>query len=91
MGKGFDTFMQNPYYKEQYDNAPSEALKRYFELTWDRSKWVMGEDYDGEKEAEELRKLNLMKSDVEYLAQFAVGGPQKAAYKKWLAAFDQTK
>ena len=89
MGKGFDTFMQNPYYKEQYDNATSEALKRYFELTWDRSKWVMGEDYDGEKEAEELRKLNLMKSDIEYLAQFAIGGPQKSAYKKWLASFDK--
>ena len=47
-----------------------------------RTKWVMGEDYDGEKEAEELRKLNLMKSDVEYLAQFAVGGPLRRLYKR---------
>ena len=90
MGKGFDTFMQNPYYKEQYDNAPSKEVKRYYELTWDRSPFVMGADYDGKKEAEELKKLRLSKKDVEYLAKFAVEGPQKAAYKKWLAAFDQT-
>ena len=91
MGKGFDTFMQNPYYKEQYNNAPSEELKRYFRLTWDRSPFVMGSDYDSTKEDVELRKMRLTKSDVEYLAKFAVGGPQKAACKKWLAAFDQNK
>ena len=43
------------------------------------------------KEDEELKKIQFRKSDVEYLAKFAVGGPQKAAYKKWLAAFDKTK
>lgn len=91
MGKGFDTFMKNPYYREQYENAPSEEIKRYYQLTWDRSPFVVGSDYNSEKEDAELRKMKLTKSDVEYLAKFAVGGPQKAAYKKWLAAFDQTK
>ena len=91
MGKGFDTFMENPYYRELYENAPSQELKRYYELTWDRSPFVMGADYEGKKEAEELKKLRLSKKDVEYLAKYAVGGAQKAVYKKWLAAFDQTK
>ena len=52
MGKGFDTFMENPYYRELYENAPSQELKRYYELTWDRSPFVMGADYEGKKEAE---------------------------------------
>ena len=43
------------------------------------------------KEDEELKKIQFRKSDVEYLAQFAVGGHQRAAYKKWLDSFNQEK
>lgn len=89
MGKGFDVFMKNPYYREKYENAPTKKLKRYLELTWDSNPFVMGEDYDSSKEDEELRKLKLEKSEVEYLAKFAVGGAEKAMFKKWLASFDK--
>ena len=84
MGKGFDLFMQNPYYREQYENAPSKELKRYLELEWDSSLFVVGEGYDTSKEDEEMRNLKLKKSDVEYLAKYAVGGAEKAFFKKWL-------
>lgn len=88
MAKGFDLFMQNPYYREQYENAPSKELKRYLELEWDSSPFVVGEDYDSSKEDEEMRNLQLQKSDVEYLAKYAVGGAEKAYFKKWLKKFD---
>ena len=87
MGKGFDAFMKNPYWRNQYERAPSERLKRYYELVFDSSPFVMGANYKSEKVDAELRKLRLEKSDVEYLASFAVGGAEKAAYKKWLAQF----
>ena len=85
MGKGFDRFMQNPYYKEQYDGAPSEELKKYYRLTWDASPFVEDSDVDHEKVSEELKKIRLKKSDVEYLAKYAVGGAEKAMLKRWLS------
>ena len=88
MAKGFDLFMQNPYYREQYENAPSKELKRYLQLEWDSSPFAMGEDYDSSKEDEEMKNLKLSKSDVEYLAKYAVGGAEKAYFKKWLATFN---
>ena len=81
MGKGFDEFMKNPYYREQYENAPTERLKRSFELSWDR-------DYLTREEREEYRNLRLSREEVEYLAQFAVGGYKKWFFKKWLSQLD---
>lgn len=89
MGNGFDEFMKNPYYKGMYENAPTEKLKRYFELSWDTSSAVIDDDHDTRKEDEEIRSLHLSREEVEYLASFAVGGAEKAAYRKWLAQFDK--
>lgn len=85
---GFELFMSNPYYREQYENAPTQKLKRYFELVWNSSLAIVDDDCDTSKEDAELKSLHLSKSEVEYLTQFAVGGYEKAAYKKWLAQFD---
>ncbi len=89
MGRGFITFMKNPYYREQYENAPSRRVKQYLELEWDSNPFVAGIRYDDSRQCERIRKLKLKKSDVMYLAQYAVGGPEKAAFKKWLARFDK--
>ena len=88
MGKGFDLFMQNPFYREQYENAPSKTLKRYYEISWDDSPFVNDDDGENEEANEELRKMRFTKEDVEYLAKYAVGGQMKAFYKKWLKSFD---
>ena len=29
MGKGFETFMENPYWRGVYESAPTEELKEY--------------------------------------------------------------
>ena len=81
--------MENPYYREQYENAPSDELKKYYRLTWDKNPFVMGADYDSAKEDEELRRLKLNRSDVEYLSKFAVGGSERMFYRKWLESFDK--
>ena len=88
MGRGFDTFMENPYYREQYENAPTDSLKQYFRLTWDKNPFVVGTDYDSSKEDAILSKTKFTKEEVEYLAKYAVGGQMKAFYKKWLKSFD---
>ena len=94
MRKGFDEFMKNPYYREQYENAPTERLKRSMKLNWDMNPFVMGANYKATKEQiEEKKKLKEMgpntREEVEYLAKYAVGGAQKAFFKKWLAKFDE--
>lgn len=88
MGKGFDTFMQNPYYREQYEGAPTESLKKYFKQSWDRNPFIVGEDYDDTDSDQEIDESQFTKEEVEYLAKYAVGGQQKAFFKKWLASFD---
>ena len=45
MGKGFDTFMENPYWRKIYDEAPSEYLKEYYRIMFDTSPIVIGNDY----------------------------------------------
>lgn len=87
MGKGFEEFMKNPFYREQYEKAPTKNLRRYYELSWDSSPFVMGDDYDASKENAELKKITFTKEEVEYLAKYAVGGQQKAFFKKWVESF----
>lgn len=59
MGKGFDTFMENEYWKGVYDSSPSEDLKEYYRIMFDESPFLKESDgEDIEQEAEELtRKL----------------------------------
>lgn len=86
MGKGFDTFMKNPYYRKMYEDAPTDKLKRMFRDEWDNSPFVTGDESDMDEPSGKGEKLT--KEEVEYLAKFAVGGMEKAMYKKWLATFD---
>ncbi|MCR4578278.1 MAG: hypothetical protein K5784_10280 [Clostridiales bacterium] len=79
MSGQFDLFMRNPYYREMYENAPTEKLKRHFRRAWGDPTYV----------AEENEDTHLSKPEVEYLAEYAVGGMEKAFFRKWLARFDQ--
>ena len=89
MGKGFKKFMENPYYKKEYDNSPSDAVKKYLKISFDCNPFAGGEWT--EKLRREVLRLgkNFKKEDVEYLAKYASGGMEKSYYKKWLEKFDE--
>ena len=63
MGKGFDTFMENPYWRKVYEEAPSEELKEYYRLRYDLSTFVMGEAYRDEEAERKLGELILLKAE----------------------------
>jgi len=67
MHKGFELFMQNPYWKEYYDNAPSEKLKKFIAFGFDNN-----EDYTGSLNAEHKKmESELSIEDFKYLIQHA--------------------
>ena len=87
MGKGFDTFMSNPYWRKTYEEAPSDYLRDYFRVMFDISPFVDDPDQpDTTAEAEtaesELADIWLSEEELEYLKMNA-GSPQaKAFYQK---------
>lgn len=87
MGKGFDEFMKNPYWKGFYENAPTDLLKSYLRLKFDNNYFVV--DIDSYKKEEYLKQLNELEakfSNVEwqYLYDNAEGGMEKSYYNKHL-------
>ena len=89
MGKGFDVFMKNPYWKKQYEEAPTKRVKEYLRCVFETSPFVAGRNPDVklQKKAKELC-ASFEKKEVEYLAKYAVGGAEKLHYKKWLEKFE---
>ena len=84
MGKGFDTFMENPYWRKVYEEAPGEKLKEYYRIRFDLSECVTGEEVrDGEAERR-LEKLPLSKRDIEYLREHAGSGMARAYYQRYI-------
>ena len=80
MGKGTDLFMQNPYWKEIYDNAPSEELKKYYRISFDFFSFSEV-DKEQQKHAKgELEKIFLSKEDVKYLMSAAGSNIAKMYY-----------
>ena len=80
MGKGFDTFMENPYWRKIYEEAPSENLKEYYRIRFEISPFIMGEDYI-DKEAETLlENLPLSRSDIQYIRKHAGSGMARHYY-----------
>ncbi len=70
--------MRNPYYREMYENAPTERLKQILRRSWG------GTDSEPANNAD-----TPFAREEEYLAKYAVGGMQKANFKKLLARFEQ--
>ena len=84
MGKGFDTFMENPYWKGIYENAPSTYLQEYYRIMFDTSPFVTGEKDMDEASANRLRDIMLDKADIEYLLENAGIVQAKMHYAKCL-------
>ena len=84
MGKGFDTFMKNPYWREVYESAPSERLKEYYRLRFDLSPFVMGEDYHDPKASHKLEELLLSREDIQYIQKYAGSGMAWTYYEKFI-------
>ena len=84
MGKGFDTFMENPFWRKLYDEAPSEELKEYFRVVFDASGFIGGNEHKNGKTKSILEKLPLSKEDIEYLRDHAGSGQARAYYQKFI-------
>jgi hypothetical protein len=84
MGKGFETFMENPYWRDVYESAPTEELKEYYRIRFDLSWFVMGENYHDPEAEKILEKLPLAKEDIRYIQKHAGSGMAKAYYQKFI-------
>ncbi|MBR6008026.1 MAG: hypothetical protein IK056_02945 [Clostridia bacterium] len=62
MRNQFELFMRNPYYREIYENAPTEKLKQYIRHSWGDPTYVADENDDN----------HLSGPDENYLSQFPV-------------------
>ena len=82
MGKGFDTFMANPYWRRIYEEAPSEELKEYYRIRYDTSPFVMGKDHCDKEAEARLEKLPLSKTDIEYIRRYAGSGMARRYYDR---------
>ena len=82
MGKGFDTFMQNPYWRKIYDEAPSEYLKEYYRIMFDTSPFVIGDGNIDEEAEERLKELWISKEELGYLKEHAGIVQAKTYYQK---------
>ena len=81
MGKGFDTFMENPYWRKIYEEAPSEGLKEYYRIRFDNSGFVAGKEDPDEDAEKRLSELILYKSDIQYIRRYAGSGMAKHYYE----------
>ena len=84
MGKGFDTFMENPYWKGIYENAPSNNLKRYFQIRFDHSGFVKDALRQGSAAEKELQEIPLTKEDVQYIQSITRIGNARMFYKVFI-------
>ena len=92
MGRNFDHFMENDYWKSIYDNAPSEELREYYRIMFECYSFDTDEnDIDGKEAADErLMEIILTRQDAEYILAHAGSPMAKRQYSKiitWL--FDE--
>lgn len=84
MGKGFDVFMENPYWKKQYDEAPSQTLKDYYRLMFDTTQFIDDNPVDENTMEKKLCSLRFNAEDLMYLRKYAGMGMAKALYSRVL-------
>ena len=84
MGKGFDTFMENTYWRTIYEEAPTERLKEYYRLRFDISPFVMGEYYRDGKTEKRLKELSLSRDEIAYIQKFAGSGQAGYYYQHFI-------
>jgi len=76
VGKRFDLFMKNPWWKKLYDEAPSDELREHLRRSFENS----AIKYD--------RPVQLTKQDYQYLYDHAEGGYYRTFLKRKIAGFD---
>ncbi len=81
MGKGFDTFMENPYWRKIYEDAPSDKLKEYYRIRYDASGFVNGEPIDVD---EKLERILLSKEEIQYIQKFAGNGQARHYFQTFI-------
>ena len=81
MGKGFDTFMENPYWRNVYEDAPGEKLREYYKIRFDASGFVNGERIEVN---EQLERILLSKNEIQYIQQYAGSGQARHYYQRFI-------
>ena len=80
MGKGFDTFMENPYWRKIYEDAPSEKLREYYRIRYEASAFI-GESVNVD---EQLKRILLKKEEIQYIQKYAGSGQARHFYQGFI-------
>ena len=89
MGKGFDTFMENPYWRRIYEEAPGKNLKEYYRIMFDISPFIMGSNYKDEETEAKLDGLWISQDELDYLLQHASMAQAKIFYRKCISTLKE--
>ena len=84
MRNGFEIFMENPYWKKYYDNAPSDILKKYIKLEFENSPYVSKKQNDDYEEEKAKVMAQFTNEDWQYLIDNTTSGQAKLEYRKHL-------
>ena len=82
MKNGFDTFMENPYWKKYYENAPSDALKEYIRFEFENNPYVSEKRADNYEEEKAKITARFTGEDRQYLIDNTTNGQAKTEYRK---------
>ncbi len=85
---GFDAFMDNPYWKRIYEEAPSDELRGYYKIMFNTSAFLCKKSAEIESERSALRFILLSQTDVIYLRDHAGSGMAHSYYSKMLVKLD---
>ena len=80
--KALIEFCKNPFWKEKYDNAPSEYCKKYVALGFyysDNMGYIS--DYEEYKAERNRLEERFTKEDWQHLYRYEGNNPRKAYYK----------
>lgn len=83
LAEAVQIFSKNEYWKEYYENAPSELCKEHIACEFSRSKYNVLADFKRENAIEP----NLTKTDWEYLLRYAGSNQHAASIKAKMQAY----
>ncbi len=97
MTTGFDVFMSNPYWRQVYENAPSDRLKENYKRSFeyhglDRLNLSFGEKMRIRKELEKQDRedpIILTKEDWQYLFDNTTNQMERAFIRKIISRLDK--
>ena len=84
MKTGFELFMENPYWKGYFDNAPSKSLKDYIKFKFNNNLSIVSEKEENYFEKRKALEDKLTNEDWEYLIANTDSGMAKTEYRRHL-------